>query len=518
MNILFIIPPYLRRQTGFLQRSFLTMPYGVLSMITHAKGLANASVFDCNLWTEYEDKLKDRLMSSRPETVGISLMFDISYKYLRPIIDSVKAANANARILVGGTAATPNHRQILEECPEVDAVCHGEGELPFADYALTGNLNHPSWATAGNANPRKTVLVSLDSCIDIDYSLLDLDAYQDGIEEAYSPFARGRQGKKQFFVITSRGCPYKCVFCMNSLNPDKSIRNASVDAVITHVEKLISAHGMNVLTFFDDQILFDKKRAKEMFCRLKKFKLRIEMPNGISPSHLDEELIRIMREAGVDTLYVALESGSQFILNQMKKPVNLEQMREVVRLLRKYKYFILVHLVIGMPEETDEHRLETVQYIREIKPDLISPKIASPVYGSQLREDCIKKGYIKNAAVCRLGNFEITDNLINVPGRDNEGLAKQILYMHYRANFVENYRMSVGEYAVARHYFMHVARKYPHEIFAHHFLSLAMQKLHEPQAAVAAEQRRVMELIAEKDNREKFDYFGIKPCAAGAET
>jgi anaerobic magnesium-protoporphyrin IX monomethyl ester cyclase len=466
--MLFIIPPYILSKTKYTQRSFLTMPYGVLSIVTYLK-YRYTKIFDCNLYDNYINHLPKTLQSLNPDIVGISLMFDVSYKHVGDIIKLVKNFSRDITIVIGGTAATPNYKQILNDHPDIDAVCYGDGEFPVAEYLSTGKFSK-GWATR-DREPERNPTTDLDACIDINYASIDLDRYQEEIEEAYSPYMRGKNGKRQFTVITSRGCPYSCTFCMNSLNPDKTIRYASVDAIINHVGKLTSLYDMNVLTFYDDQILHDHDRAIELFTRLKPFNLRIEMPNGVTIASIDDEIARTMREAGVDTLYIALESGSPEVLKLMHKPVNLDKAREVVRILRKYDFFIFCFLVIGLPEETDEHRKQTIDFIREIKPDLISPKPASPVYGSALRQQCIEMGYIEDKP---LGAYEMADSVIKSEINDPGDILVKAMLMNYRTNFVENYRVSIGDYRAAKHYFRYVATKYPDEIFAHLYYAITL--------------------------------------------
>ena len=508
MKVLFIILPYITYEKKYAQRSFLTMPYGVLSITTYIKDIADVKIFDCNLYDKYEDVLCKTLKEFNADVYGINLMFDRSYQYLDDIVAMVKHYNYMASIIIGGAAVTYNYEQILKHDPFIDAVCYGEGEEPIRDYLLLCKFNE-NFATYNNMHPIKSITHDLDKCIDIDYSYIDIEVYQKHIEEAYSPYIHGMDGKRQFIIVSSRGCPYSCTFCMNSLNPDKKVRYASVDSIINHVEKLIELYGMNVLTFYDDQILHDKERALELFTRLKPYNLRIEMPNGVNISALNEDIIRTMKEAGVDSLYLALESGSKKVLKAMKKPVSLTKTKEIIQLLRKYDYYIFCFIVVGMPEETDEDRLETIEYLREIKPDNISPKVASPVYGSLLRKECIEKGYLKDIP---FGRFEMTDSLIKTENNKPEDMLKHALYMNYRTNFIENYRMEIGDYITARHYFQHVVNKHPNEIFGHLYLGVSM--IHtgeEPEKII--EQWNLMHDLYEKNERnerEKFNYFGLE--------
>ena len=162
--------------------------------------------------------------------------------------------------------------------------------------------------------PNPGIYVDLDEVIDIDYSFIKPDEYP--MQESFSPFTLKKTFHKQFFVVTTRGCPFNCDFCCNSANPDKTMRYASVDKIIEHVGKLVDDYGMNILTFYDDQILFNKKRAKDLFRKLIPFNLRIECPNGLSVAFIDDELAGLMRKAGMDTVNLAIESGSPYVLIQ----------------------------------------------------------------------------------------------------------------------------------------------------------------------------------------------------------
>ena len=126
---------------------------------------------------------------------------------------------------------------------------------------------------------------------------------------------------------------------MHSSDNDKSMRYASINKIIEHVKFLISEFNMNILTIYDDQLLFNKKRAKELFRELAQFNLRIECPNGLSVAYMDDELIKLMKNAGLDSVCLAIESGSPYVLNKiMHKPLNLKKVKPVVQSLRKYEF------------------------------------------------------------------------------------------------------------------------------------------------------------------------------------
>ncbi len=294
-NILIIVLPYLVKNVEAKHskmRSFKAFPYCVLSLATylkvHGKDKVEIKILDCNNNDEesYLDSIKQKLLECKPDIVGLSLMFDNSYRYINDITNRIKEYNNDAIIVLGGAAATPSYRAIIEEQDNIDGVCFAEGEAPFLRLINSENMlefleNDPSCVTKksikAGKTPKKSLLNNLDEVINIDYSLINISNYST-MQESFSPFAGDIEYQKQFFLVSSRGCPLKCAFCMRSSDDDKSMRYASVEKIIEHVEFLVSNYGMNILTFYDDQILFNKKRAKQLFRELAKFNLRIECP------------------------------------------------------------------------------------------------------------------------------------------------------------------------------------------------------------------------------------------------
>jgi radical SAM superfamily enzyme YgiQ (UPF0313 family) len=423
--------------------------------------------------------IPDEIKDFSPSIIGISMTHDACFTYLESVVNTIRAHNNNITILLGGSATTYIYKEILNEGIKIDAICYGDGELPMEDYLRTSKFCK-SWVTINNITPQKLLLPELDSVIDIDYSLIDINKYQrEMIAENFSPSIKSKK-EVELYCMTSRGCCYKCLFCNNSGNPDRKIRYASVDTIINHIESLIQKYGLNVISFFDEQILSDTIRAKELFKRLQPYNIKIKIPGGVTPVFIDEEMVDLMWNAGMNSITIAVESGSKKILKIMRKPTNLNQVRKLMKNLRKYDFFVRVNLVIGMPEETDDDRKETIDFIREIRPDLVAPNIASPILGSILREECIKRGYIKDIKI-KPGMYNKSESVINTEKYSSEHIEEQFKYMIWQINFVENYRMSIGDFNSAKDYFQYVATRYPHEAFSWYYLNKAKEKLEEPQ-------------------------------------
>lgn len=430
-NILFIVLPYLvhNENTGNNTRSPFVFPYGVLSIVsyirTNPKNNSNIKILDLNLYTKDEmpKVISQHMETFNPDIVAISMMFDFSYKHLKWVSKQIKDYNSKTIVVVGGTAATVSWDVIPQEQEYLDALCYGEGEYTMQKLIESENYlktidEDLAWVTkkslSKNIIPQSQYVKNLNEVINIDYSLIDINAY--GMREAFSPFSSIKNTDKirQFIVTTSRGCPFRCVFCAVHSFTGRNMRYADVDVLIKHVRYLVENYGMNVLTIYDDQILFNQPRAKDFFRKLAQFKLRVETPNGLSVAFLDDEMARLMKEAGVDTLPLAIESGSPRMLNEViHKPLRLEQVKPVVESLLKNNIFVLAYFVVGIPSETEWDRDETVRFIKEVGIDWAVFNLATPLRGSDLYKICKENKYINpNFAIGELG---MDDYVINAP-------------------------------------------------------------------------------------------------------
>lgn len=523
-NVLFIVLPYLVKRGNLKSsklRSFKAFPYGLLSVATYLKTQAsdkvNIQILDCN-FNDGRDlalAIKEKLNEFRPDIVGLSMMFDNSYGHLKYISALIKEYNNNIVVVLGGSAATTSYATILNEQDNVNAICFYEGELPFLEMVSSKNIldfldSNNSWITKKSLNngmiPKKLLVQNLDDVVNIDYSFVDVPSYS--MSEGFSPFAGKIKKRKQFFLVTSRGCPFRCIFCMHSADKDKSMRYASIEAIIKHIGFLVSKYGMNILTIYDDQIFFNKKRAKELFREFAQFNLRIECPNGLSVAFMDEELIGLMRNAGVDTVCLAIESGSPYVLNEIiHKPLKLEMVKPVVESLRKHGFWIQGFFVSGLPGEKDEHRDETVKFIKKVGLDWSGFTLAIPTRGSDLFKICIKNGYIKKDM--KIDELDVNRFIINTPEYSADYVTKKTYLMNLDVNFVNNYRMKNGEYDIAADAFRDVIKKSENHAFAYYFLSKALGGLNEDTKAQEAMDKYNEILKMDNEWREYINYFNI---------
>ncbi len=504
-------------------RSFLAFPYGVLTLASYvqrfASNLGAVEVLDLNLpSSESPDVILNRkLAAMQPDLVGFSMSYDVSYSWLKSLAAAVKSFDKDICVVAGGPAITTAYVEILDECADIDACCYSEGEVGLKDLieadSIEAAISKDPWVTKAKLQQKtKTspVYDDLDKIIDVDYSLVDINAYS--MKEAFSPFTRFTESAKQFFIVTSRGCPFKCVFCAEPSFHGANMRYASVDRVVEHVARLKVEYGLSVLTIYDDQILMNRARAKELFAKLAGLGIRVEMPNGVTLSYIDEELAGLMKSAGVDTIFLAIEHGSKRVLKDIiRKPIAFKQIKPTIELLQKTGIFTCAFFVIGLPGETRAERQETRDAIYEWGLDWAFFNYATPLRGSELFRQCKENKWIEEKYL-PIGAIDMTEYVITAPGMDRDEIKQTVFDMNLDLNFVNNHNLRTGNLTTAYQAFREVVGRHPGQPFAQYFLGKCLEEMGASRAKVGRHYDKYREIIASsKTWRDAAAKFGLAP-------
>lgn len=502
-KILFIIPPYfnindyVERPTSISLPAF-TSPYGILSIDAFIKVNVKyeiiTDILDLNIDalkiikgdykyhpSYFTDIVKSKVRDYGPNIVGISALFNTSVNDLESTSRAVKEQQSSAFVIAGGGLPTNLYVKILEEFPNIDAVCYGEGEIPMADLLNSPDYEkliceHQSWASRKTVKARKQMgdsfITNLDEIPTFDYSLINLDDYNArSLDKRYS----GDEKKREMSIHTSRGCPFNCVYCSNGKLHGRKVRCMTIDKVMEEVRRMKNEFGVTVLLIEDDHFFSDVERTKTILDRLSGFGLRIEFPNGLAVYAIDEEIGRLLKKAGASSVSLAIESGSDYVLKKIiNKPLKTSMIKDKAEILKKNGITVHAFIVLGLPGEMDEHRLETQNMLLDVGFDWVHIFIGIPIVGSRLYDICVENGYLIDSD---MNNHIISRANIKAPGVDPVKIEDSAYQMNLMVNFVNNWNMSQGHYEKAASYFKNVVEKYPDHAFAYYFLSKAYEHM-----------------------------------------
>lgn len=533
-KILFVIPPYYNYNLNSdnnitSQLPTFTIPYGVLSIISYAKKHLRQDialdVLDLNLQAYtiiqtcpdisigIRDLLSKHVNDFKPDIIAISALFNSCFDHIELITSTVKAIRPDALIVIGGGLATNLYCELLDSFKDIDGACYGEGELPFCNLIESHNKiefleSNSSWITRNSIKtekvPQPNLLVDLDEIPFLDYDLIDLKSYASrSLDKRYASNI-----KTEMSIHTSRGCPFDCIFCANGKVHGKKVRYMSVDKVISEVAQMVRQYNIEVLLIEDDHFLSDKDRAKHILREICKFGIKVEFPNGIAVYAIDDEVGCLLKEAGVTTISLAIESGSDYVLRYIiKKPLVVKMIKPAVKILMQNGIDVHAFIVTGLPGETDTHRAETRRMLYDVGFDWVKIFIAIPIAGSRLFDICKSNGYLTNYSY---SNFVTTKCVINTPDIDACKLENDVYLLNLDINFVNNYNVRIHNYDKAIIYFVDIVKRYPSHAFAHYALAVAYEGIGEKEEVVKNHRNMFRDLIkADATWRSYATYFKL---------
>lgn len=355
-----------------------------------------------NQWGLSVYDIYKRIKEFSPDIIGISSQFSIQSNVVFELCEIIKVVNKKTITVIGGAHPTAAYERMMSH-QNIDYIIRGEGEYPFLKLINALNRDLPINGIEGlvyrehqmvQYNPNLWIK-DLDSLPIPAYHLLNMELYKRTSGE------RGWivQSGKPVNMISSRGCPFKCVFCGIKLVAGQTFRPRSAKNVLAEIDILVNQYGFNEIHFEDDNLTLNYNRAEEIFDGLierYKGKLTWAAPSGIALWTLDENLIKKMKESGCTSVNIAIESGDEFTLkNIIHKPLKLKKVKEIVQLLQKYNMHVTGFWVIGLPGETRRSIWRTLDYCRGLGLDNNQIAMALPYKGTELYDICKSNKLIK---------------------------------------------------------------------------------------------------------------------------
>ncbi len=469
-----------------------TVPYGPLSLAAYVEQQIShiqVDILDLGIYDSLEEQHKnfiEKIKITQPILVGFSAMFNSSFTHIPALCELAKATLPQVTLCIGGVFATNLPQDVFAMTNHIDAICHGEGEIPLADLLQENNFmhtfhNHPAWLTKQDfikgKNAKACYVDNLDHIPMLNYSKINIDNYtgRGGTHETYT--------RRALPIHSTRGCPYNCVFCSASANHGKKIRKMSAQRFLADVKIMVEKYGIEKLSIDDDQFLYNSQRAKEILKGLAQFSIEVEVGSGVSLRFIDEEMAMLMKQAGLEIATIAIESGSQRMLKEViDKPLKISEIAPSVAALKKAQILIHAPFIFGIPGETEEDRQLSRKLMLSLGLDWVYIFIAMPLKGSRLYDICAENGYFKdnNFSLDSVNPYEC---YISAPHIDPEYITKFAYTLNLEVNFVHNHNMSIGNYAKALSYFKKIAKRYPKHAFAAYYTAKCLEKLDYAQEA-----------------------------------
>jgi radical SAM superfamily enzyme YgiQ (UPF0313 family) len=330
-------------------------------------------------------------------------MFSQGWTEYREIIRAIKRAYPDLVIVLGGEHPTALPEYVLRDCPEVDCVVVGEGELILLEFLWRhfGKLERSGLPGLAYLDESGAFVQNGPGRRILDFANLPRPAWH--LCEIESFFAgswfHGIPYGRNMLLLATRGCPYQCTFCSNPFMWTTRYMMRPPADVVDEIEWLISTYGANSIDF-EDLTAIVKKDWTIAFCdEIKRRKLDIvwQLPSGTRSEALDAETLQALYDTGCRLLVYAPESGSERSLTIIRKRVNLDRLTGSLREALRIGHTGKINMIIGFPHETRLDCWKTILYSARVAlagahDCLIS--VFTPYPGSELFEELRRDGTI----------------------------------------------------------------------------------------------------------------------------
>jgi len=373
-----------------------------------------------------EGILMEKIADFRPSLIGLGCLFSGQFPDVLNFSGKIKEVFKTTPIVIGGMHPTIYPAEILANCPSIDWVVIGEGEESVLQ--LVNTLSDESYdfdkvdgfAYRRNGkvivNPKRRLISNLDDIPFPAYDLINLPDYYHDTSGWHNP--KNLPINMSIPIISSRGCPMHCTFCCMFMVMGHRQRCRTPEKVVDEIEFLYQKYGHRHFSFMDDNLTLNRIHILEICNEIIKRRLNIqfETPNGISTGTLNEEVLDALVSAGLVRVSLAIESGSDFIRNEvMRKRLSRDKIFEIIRLTKKHRaLYVRTFFIMGMPEDTRETLEETYEMLKEI--DIDKPIVTNlmPFPGTKVFEQALRDNlFIGNLAMenlWRMDEFYYTGN------------------------------------------------------------------------------------------------------------
>ncbi|HSA06097.1 MAG TPA: radical SAM protein [Candidatus Gastranaerophilales bacterium] len=391
-KILFFIPPKGKiRDIKQLDSQFLRMGTAYIAAYLRENG-HQVKVIDSVALNLDINQIKDQIALENPDIIALGPFTEEIFEAYS-VCEAAKEINKEIITVFGGPHSSAMPEETLKEFPLTDFVIYGEGEETFLKLANKENPSEINGLAYRNKNA--DIIVNQPACPikDLDvlpypaWDLFPLDKYRGRLVTNFN--RKMNIPVLEIPVLSVRGCPAKCNFCYKVY---EGLRLRNPAKIVDEIEFMMNTYGATNIFFSEGTFLASSEHGKNI-CREiinRGLNKKISWITETRVNFVDEESLKLLKQAGCEELCFGIESGDEQILKNSGKGITFEQMKKAVKLTKKAGIRACCFSIIGHPFETSESIDKTVDLLMQLDSDVMNIAIMMPYPGTKIREMALK--------------------------------------------------------------------------------------------------------------------------------
>jgi radical SAM superfamily enzyme YgiQ (UPF0313 family) len=336
----------------------------------------------------YRHSLLPRVIGEfQPQIAGLTAV-TMTFNSAIGVIQDIKGIDESTVTVMGGPHVTFCAQDTLEMHPDLDVIVFGEGERTIVDLSRAIEKNRDWRQVAGIAFRRDSGIVYTPARAPI----ADLDELPEPAR-GMLPLGRYRALGMPVSLTTSRGCPFKCIFCAGRKMVGARVRYRNARRVVDEMEYLntLEFHQINIA---DDLFTANRTHCMAVCNEIIERRLEIRWTSFARVDTVSEEILSRMKDAGCSAVSFGIESANPQILNTIKKGITREQVVAAVEMCRQAGITPFASFILGLPGETPQTIRETLDFGEELKALGLSFgfHLLAPFPGTEIREKSAEYG------------------------------------------------------------------------------------------------------------------------------
>jgi anaerobic magnesium-protoporphyrin IX monomethyl ester cyclase len=335
---------------------------------------------------------------SKAEILGLSALTPHVNRAIR-YAEKAKQLNPDVVTVMGGPHATVDVDTFLD-AGAIDYVIGGEAEDSIVDFVRGVDMGKAVLESVPgiafdkedgtrHCNPQPPLIKDLDRVPFPAWEMLPFPRYS------------AMNKEKLFYIFTSRGCPFRCIFCQKELT-GRGFRTRSVENILDELQEISDTYEPGNVLFIDELFTCQKQRVYDLCEGIMKRGLKLNMSCETRVDMIDYDMARTMKKAGFNRMYFGVESVSQRSLDTLIKDYKAEKVVECLKMTRRAGIWSKVFLIVGTPGETMEDIEETARGIRAGMPDRVRTSLFNPLtatasfeeYADRIDPDLVRTEYV----------------------------------------------------------------------------------------------------------------------------